>query len=112
MNFQQIYLDTVKYWPNEILISDAHLVDSDSGSFPTLSKLWDEVEYKTATLGIWTDLMVWAIFCGLHKLAIDRHQKQELKILTTDVDLEYVKRKFEENFFQDYYQDFWVDYEK
>jgi len=44
-------------------------------------------------------LMVWAIFCTFHKKAIDNFLKGEKTVSITELDIKYLKNKFEESLF-------------
>ncbi len=99
MKFTEILNQTLQYWPSEISITDASNVDDDSGSFPKLSNHWDNAEFITKNEPEWVDLMVWAIFCGLHRLAIREYKKGESSIIVHDLDKYYVAERFEESLF-------------
>ncbi len=46
MTFEEIYNLTIKYYPNEIDISDGKICSKDGGTFMKLSKFWDNAELK------------------------------------------------------------------
>jgi|SRR5690554_1996420 len=100
LTFKQIFDKTAKFWPTEIDISDGKQVEPpDWGQFDNLSKLWDLTEEKTKSESKLINLMVWAIFCGLHKKAIENHLNGTKKVSLTELNFEYVKYKFEEGLF-------------
>lgn len=99
MTFTEIFKSSLKYWPTEIDISDGIDVDSDNGNFRILSNFWDKAEKDSETESENIQLMIWATFCGLHKLARIRFQDNEMRINIDDIDLKYVSEKFEESLF-------------
>jgi len=68
-SFKKIYSEAIKYWPNKIDISDVELTGNDGAYFKTLSETWSIIEDKTEPESEFIQLMVWAIFCGIHKKA-------------------------------------------
>ena len=98
MKFTELYKMNLKYWPSEIDISDAHLQEGDGCYFPKLSRVWDQVENnKLAPL---QNLMVWAVFCGLHKMAMSTLKYGDAtSIKISEIDLIYVESKFSESLF-------------
>jgi hypothetical protein len=111
MIFTEIFKSSLKYWPIEIDISDGIDVDSDSGNFRILSNYWDKAEKDSETESEDIQLMIWAIFCGLHKLARIRFLDNEMRIKIDDIDLKYVSERFEESLFDNENNRF-VDYRK
>lgn len=101
MTFTEIFKRSLKYWPTEIDISDGIDIDSDSGNFRILSNFWDKAEKDSETESENIKLMIWATFCGLHKLATIRFQDNKMRINIDDIDLKYVSEKFEESLFDD-----------
>jgi hypothetical protein len=55
--------------------------------------------------------MIWAIFCGLHKLARIKFQDNVMKVKVNEIDLKYVSEKFEESLFDNENNRF-VDFRK
>ena len=99
MHFTEIYDQTIQLWPSEISIEDGRDVAMDGGIFPSLNQHWSEIEIKTEHENEWTKLMVWAISCGLHKLACIKFSKGSKVIKVEDIDLPYVAYKFEEGLY-------------
>lgn len=99
MTFKEVYNLTIKYYPSEIDISDGTMVIKSSGNFKTLSKFWSNAELKTENKPNFIKLMVWGIFCAFHKKAIDNFLKGEKTVSITELDMKYLKSKFEESLF-------------
>ena len=97
MTFKNIYNLTVKFWPSEINISDGKMVEQDGGNFQILSKIWDGVEMKTENESEFIKLMVWGIFCAYHKKAINNFLDGKKTVSLAELDMEYLKHKFEES---------------
>lgn len=97
MTFKEVYNLTIKYYPSEIDISDGTMVVEGGGNFITLSKLWDNVELKTENESGFINLMVWGIFCAFHKKAIENVIDGKKTVSLTELDMEYLKYKFEES---------------
>lgn len=99
MKFSRIFKETRLLWPREIEISDGELRSDNGGYFPQLSKVWDQAEERAELWSDWHQLMVWCIFCGLHKLACESLEKKEVSISIQHIDKRYVQSKFKENLF-------------
>jgi predicted transport protein len=99
MKFSDIFEIASNYYPLSINIADGKEVDKDSGNFHCLSESWREVEIKTNNEPEYIKLMIWAIFCGLHKLSIEKFKIGEKIISLNQIDKNYVAYKFEESFF-------------
>lgn len=99
MKFSRIFKETRLLWPSEIEISDGELHPDNGGYFLQLSKVWDQAEERAESWNDWHQLMVWCIFCGLHKLARESLEKNEDSINIQNIDKRYVQRKFKENLF-------------
>ncbi len=97
MTFKEVYNLTIKYYPSEIDISDGKMVEKGGGNFKKLSELWDEAELKTEKESDFIKLMVWAIYCGYHKKAIDNFMNGKKTVSLNEIDVEYLKYKFEES---------------
>ncbi|PJB18607.1 MAG: hypothetical protein CO117_07710 [Flavobacteriaceae bacterium CG_4_9_14_3_um_filter_33_16] len=97
MTFKEIYNLTTKYYPSEIDISDGKMVEIGHGKFQTLSESWDNAELKTENESDFIKLMVWGIFCAYHKKAIDNFLHGKKTVSLTELDMEYLKYKFEES---------------
>ena len=99
MKFTRIFKETMLFWPSTIDISDGELLNDNSASFPTLSQVWDKAELSAGRWSEWHQLMVWAIFCGLRKLAMEELSKGSVAIKKNKIDVKYVEKKFSENLF-------------
>jgi phage terminase large subunit-like protein len=97
MTFKEVYNRTIKYYPSEIDISDGKTVEKNSGNFKTLSESWDNAELKAENESDFIKLMVWGIFCAYHKKAIDNFLNGKKTVSLTELDMEYLKYKFEES---------------
>ncbi len=97
MTFKEVYNLTIKFYPSEIDISDGKNVVNGGGNFKTLSESWDEAELKTENESDFIKLMVWGIFCAYHKKAIDKFLNGKKKVSLIELDMEYLKDKFEKS---------------
>ncbi len=81
MKFTDVYNRIIIKWSEEILISDGYRTSKDKGYeptpsnlpsggesyyFPTLSKVWGQVEEAVGHEDTWGDLMVWTMFQVFH----------------------------------------------
>ncbi|SDH81985.1 hypothetical protein [Winogradskyella thalassocola] len=113
MTFKEVYNLTIKYYPSEINISDGKNVVKVGGKFKKLSESWNEAELKTKKESDFIKLMVWGIFCGYHKKAIDNFMNGKKTVSLNELDMEYLKYKFEESLLDtkdDYYAELRTDY--
>ena len=113
MTFKEIYNLTIRYYPSEIDISDGKIVKKDSGDFKRLSESWNNAELKTENESDFIKLMVWGIFCAYHKKAIDNFQNGKKTVSLTELDMEYLKYKFEESLLDtefEYYAELRTEY--
>ncbi|MCY9844505.1 hypothetical protein [Vibrio caribbeanicus] len=99
MKFGRIFKETRLLWPREIEISDGELRPDNGGCFPQLSKVWDQAEARAESWSDWHQLMVWCIFCGLHKLARESLKRNVDSISIQNIDKRYVQGTFQENLF-------------
>ena len=97
LTFKEVYNLTIKYYPSEIDISDGKTVVKGVGNFKTLSESWNDAELKTENESDFIKLMVWGIFCAYHKKAIDKFINGKKTVSLTELDMEYLKYKFEES---------------
>jgi hypothetical protein len=97
LTFKEVYNLTIKYYPSEIDISYATMVSKSGGNFKTLSEFWDNAELKTENESDFIKLMVWGIFCAYHKKAIDNFKNGKMTVSLNELDMEYLKYKFEES---------------
>lgn len=113
MTFKEIYNRTIKYYPSEIDISDGKSVEKGGGNFKILSESWDNAELETENESDFIKLMVWGIFCAYHKKAIDNFLNGKKKVSLAELDMEYLKYKFEESLLDreyDYYAELRKEY--
>ena len=113
MTLKKIYILTTQFWPSEIDISDGTFIEMDSGNFPILSESWDKAELKTKNESEFIKLMVWGIYCACHKKAIENFLNGKMTVSLTELDMEYLKYKFEESLFDsefDYYAELRAEY--
>jgi len=96
MKFSRILKETRLIWASKINITDGTLSE-EGGYFPQLSAEWDLAEERVSSLNEFNELMVWAIFCGLHKLAIETLKSGGNEISIKNIDLPYVEHKFAES---------------
>lgn len=99
MKFSRAYRQTKLLWKSDISIVDGKLLESDGGFFPELNKAWDEAELRAESWSEWHQLMVWAIYCGLHKLARESLSIKKEAIKLGDVDIRYIEKRFSESLF-------------
>lgn len=108
MTFKEVYNLTIKYYPSEIDISDGTMVSKDGGNFKILSKFWNNAELKTENESDFIKLMVWGIFCAFHKKAVDNFQNGKKTVALVELDMEYLKYKFEESLLDKEYDNYTV----
>lgn len=96
MKFSRILKETRLIWASKINITDGTLSE-EGGYFPQLSAEWDLAEKRVSSLNEFNELMVWAIFCGLHKLAIETLKSGGNEISIRNIDHRYVEHKFAES---------------
>lgn len=97
----------------EIDISDASMISNDGGNFPLISKFWNKAENQTELKSDFIKLMVWGIYCAYHKKAIENIHKGQTIVHLSELDLKYIKHKFEESLLNtenDYYKELRTDY--
>ena len=97
MTFKEIYIQTIKNYPPEVDISDGKMVEKGGGNFKKLSESWNDAELKTENESDFIKLMVWGIFCAYHKKAIDNFLNGKKTVTLTELDMKYLKLKFEES---------------
>ena len=90
MKFSRVFKETKLLWPRKIEISDGELRSDNGGFFPQLSKVWDQAEERAESWSDWHQLMVWCIFCGLHKLSRESLERNETSVSIQDIDKGYV----------------------
>jgi len=99
MKFSRIFRETARFWPSSIDISDGELREGGGGYFPKLSKHCANAEDYAAHWSDWHQVMVWAIFCGLHRKAVHSFKAGEKTIRRDEIDKAYVEFKFSESIF-------------
>ncbi|WP_196159278.1 hypothetical protein [Reinekea sp. G2M2-21] len=99
MKFSRVFKETRLLWQREIEISDGKILSGNGGTFPQLNIAWAQAEERATSLSEWHQLMVWAIFCGLHKLARESFARHEVHIGIQQIDKRYVQSKFRGNLF-------------
>ena len=99
MEFSTLFEKTLALWPSVVAISDGQLIDERKASFPSITSAWELAEDAAEQLSEWQQLMVWAIFGGLHHQARSAFERGETTIDVAMVDRVYVERKFSENLF-------------
>ena len=83
-------------WPTQIDITDG-ILSGTGGNFSKLGAAWDLAEERVKSLNEFNDLMVWAIYCGLHKLAMETLKSGDTEIKINNINLKYVEYKFWES---------------
>ena len=96
MKFSRIFKKSKLMWPTQIDITGGKLTDT-GGNFAQLNAAWDLAEKRVTSLNEYNDLMVWAIFCGLHKLAKETLKSGGTEININKINLKYVEFKFWES---------------
>ncbi len=99
MKFTTLFEQTLAYWPSDLQVSDGHLIDNKKASFPSLNAAWEIAEEAAESQSEWQQLMVWAIYGGLHSHARGALESGIQSIDVKSIDLSYVERKFSENLF-------------
>ena len=99
MEFSALFEKTLALWTSVVSISDGQLIDETNASFPCITSAWERAEEAAEQLSEWQQLMVWAIFGGLHRKARSAFERGETAIEVAMVDRVYVERKFSENLF-------------
>jgi len=97
LTFKEVYNLTTKYYPSKIDISDGKMIGKNNGKFKKLSESWNNAELKTENESDFIKLMVWGIFCAYHKKAIDNFQNGKKSVSFSELDIKYLKYKFEES---------------
>lgn len=106
MTFTEIYKLTTKFWQTDIDISDGKILMGNGGFFKKLSKVWDEVELKTESESEFIQLMVWGIYCGYHKKAIENFEVGKMTVSLAELDIKYIKHRFEESLLNPTYKEY------
>jgi hypothetical protein len=99
MKFKRVLREALRFWPSRIAISDGKLVAGGGGLFPQLS---GQLEVAQAHAQAWSEahqLMVWALFCALHKDAVTSFKAGRGWIAKSDLDMRYLRQKYQESLF-------------
>ena len=99
MKFKRVLREALRFWPSRIAISDGKLVAGGGGLFPQLS---GQLEVAQAHAQAWSEahqLMVWALFCALHKDAVTSFKAGRGGITKSDLDMRYLRQKYQESLF-------------
>lgn len=99
MKFKRVLREALRFWPSRIAISDGKLVAGGGGLFPQLS---GQLEVSQAHAQAWSEahqLMVWALFCALHKDAVTSFKAGRGWIAKSDLDMRYLRQKYQESLF-------------
>ena len=98
MKFSRLLKEGRLFWPSEVRIDDGELRDGGGGYFPTLSKIWDDVEATQSKINEWHNLMSWIVFCGFHKAACERRSSGAASpVKFSELDRRYMASGFAEN---------------
>ncbi len=76
----------------------------DTGTFDILLNIWDITVEKTESESEFIKIMVWGMFCGLHNQAMEHNILGKNKVALAELDIDYVKYKFEESLFDPEYK--------
>lgn len=99
MVFSEIYKKVIEHWPDEIDISDGENVNWEEGSFRTLSGYWCNIEKYCSDKSDAVQLIVWAVYCGFHRLATVCFMNGGGSVQKTELDLHYIALRFEQSLF-------------
>lgn len=91
-NVDQLYEQSILYWPELIDISDGKFVPETNGfKFERLSKAWDGAESK-AKGNEWSELSAWIIFRLLHKIAENKFNSKIVVLRPSELSVESFKQ--------------------
>jgi hypothetical protein len=96
MNFSRALNESLRFWPESIDISDG-TITNDGGNFPQLSAVWCEAEEMGTRWSEWHQLSIWAIFCGLHRMARVNFKEGNFTLEKRALDRAYLETKFAES---------------
>lgn len=98
MKFSRLFKESKLFWPAEIRIDDGKLRSEGGGSFPSLSKVWDEAEFAQSSINEWHSLMSWVIFCGFHKEACNKLAGGDTSpVKLAELEKQYMASKYSES---------------
>lgn len=87
MKSQILFDEMMDRWPETIRIDDARGAVDGGGMFPTLSRIWNEVEADVSDADEWRKLASWSFFQAAHKLAMDAYHVQRGSISMNEVSI-------------------------
>jgi hypothetical protein len=111
MNFNKLYLKTIKYFPSEIDISDGKFIEATNGfRFDHLSHAWDLAESYSENE--WEILLSWVIFRVLHRKAksLYESEKSRFVIVDTTIDIFDLQKMYLEALQEGGYEDMLKEY--
>ena|SRR2546425_646711 len=97
MKFSRVLRESLRFWPVQIEIADGELQPGGGGIFPALSRAWDFAEECAGSWSEWHQLMVWAIYCALHKRACQAAANSQITVLKSEIDRAYLEHKYSES---------------
>ena len=111
MKFSEIYKQAIDYWPDEIQIADGYPTGTNGFRFPTLSKVWDQVEDSVDAEDHWGGLAVWCMFQAFHTEARALHRAGRSTLRPRDVAMSEVEVRLSENLKSEGWADHCATYE-
>ena len=98
MKFSRLLKESKLFWPSTIRIEDGELRAEGGGFFPTLSKVWGEVEVVQSSINEWHGLMSWVVFSGFHSIACSRLAAgNTTQVMFYELEQSYMAAKFNQN---------------
>ena len=98
MKSQTLFDEMMDRWPETIRIDDARGVVDGAGMFPTLSRIWNQVEADVSDSDEWRKLAAWSFFQAAHKLAIVAFQYQRVSISINEISISEFEHCILKNF--------------
>lgn len=111
MKFSEIYRRAIEYWPDEIPVGDGYPAGADGFMFPTLSKVWDEVEEAAESSDEWSSLAVWCMFQAFHSESKRLRKMGETILWPRNVPKSEIESRISENLRGDEWADYRGAYE-
>ncbi len=95
MKFENLYSEAISFWPSNIDITDAILVESDNAFISnSISTAWMDAEAKCSSEA--QELMVWVMYKILHEKALALFKSAQFNVdVMQSLDLKEVKVRFE-----------------
>ena len=97
MEFEEAFVFVHDMWPEKIDISDIKMHENGGASIPKLTKIHDQIEEKNLELEREVVIMDWSIYQYLHLKAREIHQKGVSILITKDIDLNELRKLYNEN---------------